>query len=251
LDPLIETYKSFDYQTTIELANNLIADSVGLNLADLCEIHRLKAISYYSLLNMQGSLKSFVEILKIDPDYTLDAEQNSPKIIDYFDEIRLNFGRPPMVSKTEQVTQDSLPVTEKIDSIVMTQSVSSKTLLYSLLLPGLGHVTTNPSPKSWLLFSAGIVMLGSSVYYIVDTNQKEKDYLSAIDKSEIERKYDTYNTSYKRRNFFIIAYSALWIYSQVDVLFFSQNGSYKEPALSFSMNIHNPDQQMITVQVIF
>lgn len=251
LDTLIDTFKSFNYQGTIDMANNLIADSVQLNEADLCEINRLKAISYYSLLNMQGALKSFIEILKINPDYTLNPEHNSPKIIDYFEEIRENFPPPKADYEPEIMTPDSLLINHKIDTDAMTHNISNKTLLYSLLLPGLGHVTTNASPKSWLLFSAGMVMLGSSIYYIVDTNQREKDYLNASDKLEIESKYATYNTSYKRRNFFIMAYAAIWLYSQIDLLFFSQYKSYKEPVLSFNINTLQPYQQMIAIQIIF
>ena len=249
LEPLIDTYKSFDYQSTIDLAYSLIGDSVGLNKTDLCEIHRLKALSYYSLLNMQGALHSFVAILKINPDYTLNPEQNSPKIISYFEEIRINFLSTKAKYEPEKMTQDSLQTTQKIDSIASNNSFSNKTMLYSILLPGLGHITTDPSPKGWLLCSAGMLMLGSSIYYIIDTNRKERDYLNTIDKSEIERKYVDYNTSYKRRNFLIFAYAALWLYSQIDIFFFSQNKNYEEPIIAIGMDMYQPYQQMITIRI--
>lgn len=138
-----------------------------------------------------------------------------------------------------------------MDSLAISRSIMNKSVLYSLLLPGLGHLKRESSTKGWLLFGAGIITLSGSVYYIIDTNQKEKDYLNASKKAEIEYKYETYNTAYKRRNLFIIAYATVWVFSQLDLLFLSQNGKNTSQRITFNMNINPRQQKMLTMQLSF
>ena len=61
------------------------------------------------------------------------------------------------------------------------------------------------------------------VYFVFDTDSKRNDYLNAIEPSLIESNYDKYNTSYKIRNSLIITYAVIWLYSQLDLLVFSDD----------------------------
>jgi len=247
---LIKKYKSFEYQVVIEQADDLIADSTGISAADICEIYRLKALSHYSLLDMDGALNSFVALLKVNPDYSLNPEQNSPKVIAYFDEVRRHFAKQE-VKPEPQLEIAYNEMNQKMDSLEISRSIMNKSVLYSLLLPGLGHLKREPSTKGWLLFGAGIITLSGSVYYIIDTNQKEKEYLNASENAEIEYKYDAYNTSYQRRNFFIIAYVTVWVFSQIDFLFLSQNRKNTSQHITLNMNMTPRHQQMLTMQISF
>jgi hypothetical protein len=56
------------------------------------------------------------------------------------------------------------------------------------------------------------------LYYIIDTGNKRMSYLNAQDPDLISEKYKSYNSSYKMRNISIIVYSAIWLFSQFDIL---------------------------------
>ena len=132
---LINKYKSFEYRAVIEQADDLFADSTGLNTSDICEIYRLKALSHYSLLDMDGALNSFVALLNVKQDYTLDPEHNSPKVIAYFEEVRRHFAERE-VKPEPQLEIAYNEMNQKMDSLEISPSKMNKSLLYSLLLPG-------------------------------------------------------------------------------------------------------------------
>jgi hypothetical protein len=73
------------------------------------------------------------------------------------------------------------------------------------------------------LTSVGAVSLGAAIYYAVDSNTKEKKYLDETDPALIPSLYSKYNTSYKLRNFSLLSFAAVWLYSQIDLLFFSED----------------------------
>ena len=60
--------------------------------------------------------------------------------------------------------------------------------------------------------------LVSGIYYIFLTSKRENDYLNETREIEIERKYNAYNSAYKRRNILLVLYGVIWIYSQYDLL---------------------------------
>jgi len=248
LDPLIGKYKSFDYPGVIKEASIIIADSAVLNTADLCETYRMKAISHYSLSDMPNALKSLIAILKINPGYQLDQMVNSPKIIAYFEEIRKNF------FERNKKDEQEIPVvkSEIKEKTGLPGSISGGTKMpqiYSLFMPGLGHLAIKPSTKGWALFGSGVLTLGLSVYYIVDVNRKEETYLQATNKIEIEQKYNRYNSAYKRRNLTVAAFAAIWLYSQIDFLYFSGNEIKRETTFSFHINFTSSDGPLLNMKV--
>ena len=93
----------------------------------------------------------------------------------------------------------------------------------SILFPGMGHLYLSNNAKGWILTSLNTAALGSMLYFIFDSRNKELDYLEQTEPALINEKYDKYNTSYKIRNTLIITYAVIWIYSQIDLLFFSDD----------------------------
>jgi len=176
-------------------------------------------------------LKSFIEILKIDSQYQLDMVKTSPKIIQYFSTIEENY--------LQQLSTDTLKQIE-----IPTHN-TNHSLPYSLLLPGLGHLKENQKRKGIILTSAGVLSLGSAIFYMIETNKTEKNYLNETDRLEIEDKYEDYNQAYKLRNIFILSYAIIWIYSQLDFIFF--NDSWQTNYVSFKFPSHN--QNRITPQL--
>ena len=240
LEYLKKNYKSFNYKTVIELSNTLLTSKSRFSREDLTQIYTLKAASEYLINEQSDSRKSFIEILKISENYELNTSDYSPKIIEFFSEIKSEFIDLRQFEGTNKNKNNrSLGNSNPSINPIVVRDINSA-IGKSIILPGWGHLSLKNDTKGWLLTSAGVAGLGSMLYYIFDTNNKENDYLSSINSTDIRKNYDKYNTSYKIRNTLIISYAALWIYSQIDLLFISTDLGSKNvtPGIS-KINLKN------------
>ena len=88
----------------------------------------------------------------------------------------------------------------------------------------MGQIYLDNKTKGWITTTVSTINLGALIYFIFDAKSKEDAYLKESNKSLMQQKYNNYNSSYKTRNILIASYVAIWLYSQIDMLFFS-NGS--------------------------
>ena len=182
----------------------------------------MKAISLYTMNKGGAAKQSFIQILKLNPSYKLDSTNTSPKIISFFNNIKVNLADSLARQKPESSRVDTLYLTKKIPDAEH-EAKLKQAMLRSVLLPGLGHLYRGEKVKGWILTSVGAVSLGAAIYYAVDSNTKEKKYLDETDPALIPSLYSKYNTSYKLRNFSLLSFAAVWLYSQIDLLFFSED----------------------------
>jgi hypothetical protein len=77
------------------------------------------------------------------------------------------------------------------------------------------------SLKAWTLTGLSAAAIGSIIYFSIDANKKEELYSKETDPGLIEYRYDNYNRAYQLRNISIAAFAGIWLYSQIDLLFFS------------------------------
>ncbi|MEE9432200.1 MAG: hypothetical protein V3V16_14210, partial [Melioribacteraceae bacterium] len=219
---LSKKYESFEYEKVISLSKKVFNSGEKLERSDSRSVFTMLAVSYFSISQKDSARSEFVKILQMDKNHKLNPQIISPKIISYFEQIKNDFKiifknvpikkEPPkniLVSEPEQITNEK--------SIVQTS------LSRSLLLPGMGHLYLGNKTKGWLLTTASTLTLGSMIYFIIETNNKEALYLSETNLELVKQKYSTYDTSYKIRNSLIISYAVMWLYSQIDLLFFSED----------------------------
>jgi hypothetical protein len=200
----------------------VISTEKNLSESELLEIYRMKATAHYSLWDERSSEKSFREILTIDRNYNLDSTKTSPKIVAFFNQLKQNFNIQPKekISKNKKIDIDSILALEKIKR-ENPISGHRESLTRYLILPGWGHLYLNENTKGWILTSISSAALISTIYFIFDAQQKEKDYLSSTQTTTINELYERYNFSYRMRNISLITYAVLWLYAQADLLFFS------------------------------
>ena len=107
--------------------------------------------------------------------------------------------------------------------------------------------------KGILFMGAGLLTLGSSVYFFIDANNKENKYLNETDPRVIGSRYNDYNSAYKIRNTLIISYIVIWIYTQIDMLLFSRNDdSIENNSTSGQYNIQfNPSFNGFSIRINF
>ena len=221
--------ESFKYSDVIQHANLMLLHKEELSKATLIEVYRMKAIAQFSLPDDKGAKITFINILNIDTSYSLDSSNTSPKIITYFNQIKQNY--------LADLSRQKLPLEVKTDTVIIHDERSAAMLkqavIRSVIFPGLGHFYLDQNLKGITLSSLTVITLSSMIYYIIDSNNKQKDYLNARDDITIQTRYNEYNTSYKLRNISIISLAAVWLYSQIDILFFS---NYNLPDLSGSVS---------------
>lgn len=227
-------FQSLDYHSVIKFADLLLADKTNLSQNDLINLYVMKGVSQYSIGERESSRKCFDEVLKLDANYELNPVVISPKIITFFNDIKNKYGGG------NNLTQQQTPVdsTQNVQYMFpqFDASLYKNSLTRSLILPGWGHLYANQTTKGWILTGASLATAAGMVYYIFDANSKESDYLKASDPVEIQSKYDNYNNSYKIRNTLIISYAVIWIYSQIDLLFFSDDSFIKSGTVNLSLN---------------
>jgi hypothetical protein len=189
--------------------------------------------------------------LKIDDSHDLDPVEISPKIINFFNEIKQDYSA---------VNQEEIPINENMGEdlteeqtyqniINKKNKVYQHSLLRSFAAPGWGHLYLSGSSKGWILTTASTAALGSMLYFIYDANQKETDYLNETNKTLIQEKYDEYNTSYKIRNGLIFTYAAIWLYSQIDLLFFSDDQINQKIQTNFGYFPFKSDQFFLSFRI--
>ncbi len=245
LGELKKTFESFEYNTVIELSDKILETKINLSDEDKIEIYRLKAIAAYSLWNEDLSAKSFTEILKINSNYSLDEIKTSPKIVNFFKKIKIDYLKN--ISQVNRTTEDtiSLVLQQQVEQPKVIQS--GYTPLYTFI-PGYAQIQSGSLTKGWILSSLAAVSLGSMLYFVFDCNSKEEKYLNENQPALIESKYNSYNTAYKSRNISIAAVVAIWLYSQIDFYLFggrSELSSFQSqlkinPHSNHSFEIHLP-----------
>lgn len=241
-DSLALMKKKFDlfkYGDVISIANRLLLKKAPFNRADIIDIYKLKGISHYSLSEDDAAKKSFIEILRMDTSYTFDSTKVSPKIISFFQQVKENYIQQQKEIEARTVVRIDTVYVPQIEYDIEHESRLKNAIARSLLVPGLGHLYLKTNFKSVFLTVLGSASLISSVYFVIKTEEDEKAYVVETDPGIIEKKYDQYNRTFMKRNISLITFGVIWVYSQLDLLFFSNDEQGRTILKNTSMNYDN------------
>jgi len=229
LNALYNKFESFEYDQVINISENLLEKKSLFDQNEVIEIYRIRATAQFSVDNEDSAKSSLREIIALDESYTLDPAKNSPKMINLYEELRYTY----FLERQNQAVQDSMRTAENIkepevfyskSDLIEANTLYRNSIIRSLFLPGWGHLYSGKSSwKGITLTASSIATLSGMIYYIIDSNKKEKTYLQESNKALINDKYDSFNKSYKLRNLLITAFSALWLYTQIDLLYISSD----------------------------
>ena len=237
---LKKEFEGFKYHEVIDNAQLILERKDNLTKEQLIEVYMLKGISHFSLQDDAGAKECFLQILKIDSTFSFDPVKTSPKIISFFNDLKDEFTKEKIRENlAEKIKTDTVFITQKVPVKVPDEELK-QTMIRSIIFPGLGQFYKNEKFKGLLLTSLGAIALTSSIYFIIDSNNKEETYQNAIDKNSIMEKYNSYNTAYKMKNISLISFAAVWLYSQIDALFFPGNAQYPVT----QMNLNNSYYQL-------
>ena len=220
IDTLVRLFESFQYPKVIAACDSLLKNNLTFTEKQLIEIYRVKGISEFSLLEEENAKKSFIAILNLDSEFELDSSSTSPKIIYFFNNVKSKYIDDLNRQKELQTKQGTLYTSRVAQNIAVKENLK-KAMLRSIVLPGMGHIFIGEKTKGLILTSLSAVSFCSMIYLIFNTNKRQNDYQSETDPNLMVERYNDYNNSYKFRNASIITFAVIWLYSQVDILFFT------------------------------
>ena len=250
LQAVQHAYEQFDYAQTTRLARSLLAGRDSLPRPERIAVLTLKGVAEYTLGQEDSAKASFISLLTVDATTTLDANAYSPKIIEFFDQVK--HGYRPAGHSEIALTNSSLTTDSTHSDLI--RHIGPTTYLKSVVLPGWGQLSLDSpgsSTKGWLFGSAAVVAIASSIYYITETNHRESDYLSQTGRAGIATTYDEYSTAYTKRNISLIAFAAIWTAAQIDLIYFSSTGNAGTVGVRFVPLGSSSSAAVITAQYSF
>lgn len=176
--------------------------------AQLTEIHKILALIYYSQNNAVAAKEHFENALSLNPDLTLDPLFVSPKILDYFNQLKLTW---QLKSKRDSETGSEV-------RYLLVQDRRPVAAFRSMILPGWGQIYKGEKRKGLVLSTLWGVGIAGSVVTHLARESAENKYLSETNPSTIQSRYHTFNTLHKLRNNFLIFSAGVWIYSYLDAI---------------------------------
>jgi tetratricopeptide (TPR) repeat protein len=191
-------------------ADNLIA--MALNHIDSFDyLERQQVYTYAALRQFQQgdplrTKEYFLRILELDPNFTLDPVEMSPKIISLFQITKVEYLEAinKRLSRLEQeMTYNPVP-------------------WRSLVFPGWEQWHRGYRLKGSLWAVGGTACLIGTLQAVIRTQNKKSAYKkAAAGPEEINALYREYNQLYKSQFYWSYAYMTIWVASHLDALFFS------------------------------
>ena len=206
LEEIRSAYNQLNYAEAEIKAQAALKEYRRFTLTQLTEIHQILALIYFSQNKVEDAREHFEDALSLTPSLEMDPVLVSPKIVDFFEEIKQS-------QATKQREQNDTGPQVKY---ILVDDPRPAAALRSMLVPGWGQLYKGEKTKGWLLvglWTAGVI--GSAATHIA-REQAEDSYLAETDPAKIESRFDTFNTFHKVRNNLLIFSGGVWLYSYLD-----------------------------------
>lgn len=201
-------YEQLNYEEAERKGLAALEDYQAFSPDELCEIHTILALVYFSENNATEAGQQFRLALDLNPDLELDPLFVSPKIREFFAEIKAAQTYPDVSGSTDgaevryMILQDPRPAAA----------------LRSMVLPGWGQMYKGESRKGIVLTALwGVGVLGTATAHLL-RQSAEDDYLAETDPRQIQNRYDDFNRMHKLRNNLALFAAGLWLVSYLDAI---------------------------------
>lgn len=217
LKDLDKTFTAFQYREVLKKGRFYLGEPY-IQKKDSLAIYTYMLNAAYAIQDTSQARQFILTILKINPQYNMNPATTSPKIIELFDSVKAQ--HPAFPKETSTVKKPAI-----LDTVFVHTGLSPGTTIATLILPGSGHWFRGYSKEGYIRGGISLALLTSTIYSVIHTRQLEIDYLKETRATEMNDRYNTYNTNYKWRNALFAAYIGWSIYNLFDL-------SEKIPALS-------------------
>lgn len=206
LDAMWQAYQELDYTTATDSAEVALQHVEAYTPEELAQIHTLLALIAYSRNQLTEARGQFMSALSLHPNLELDPLLVSPKILDFFAEIR-----------AERSRATAEPTAGEVRYVVL-EDQRVEAALRSMLVPGWGQLHKGDRRKGIVLIGTWGAALGGVALTYAQRQQARQAYEDAATVDEALRRYDTYNRWYRTHNAVLIGVAGVWLYSYVDAL---------------------------------
>lgn len=154
----------------------------------------------------------FTQALKLNPDLLLDPVYVPPLILEIFNEARYEFEESEKTIP-EEMAKD--PAISSIEPVIIPRFC----YLANMVVPGSGFFARKHTTRGAIWFVLEATSVAALVYSYDKMRESRRDYMKASLESELNRKYDRYNTWYKRTWGWGISTGIIYLASQVDLVY--------------------------------
>lgn len=222
LHEIEQAYQSLNFTEAKIKAEAALKDYDRFKVAELTEIHKILGLIYFSQNRRPEARAEFENALSLNPALELDPMMVSPKIMEFFRQV-----------KEDLTAQQNSDVTPRVRYILVSDPRPAAAMR-SMVLPGWGQLYKGEKQKGIVLMSlwtAGAV--GSVITHIVRQNA-QGDYLSATSPDQIEARFDRFSTFHKLRNNLVLFSAGVWLFSYFDAILKGnpENGERQSVSLS-------------------
>jgi tetratricopeptide (TPR) repeat protein len=206
LSEIQKAYEQLNYPEAEIKAKAALNEYQRFSPAQLTEIHKVLGIVYFSQNDSLQSRRHFQQALSINEDLKLDPVYVSPKILEFFEQIK---GDPRTNNGDDIQRKPEL-------RYVLVQDRRPAAALRSMLLPGWGQIYKGEKRKGLALSTLwGVGIAGAVAFHLARANA-EDNYLAEVDPEKIEGRFNTFNRFHKLRNGFLLFSTGVWLYSYID-----------------------------------
>ena len=202
-----QLYNDLRFEEAIENGKELLQNKQVLNKSDLLVIHRYMAYSYFNLSQPDSARAHFLTLLSLDDKIQLDPIRTSPKIIDFFKEVRKEYNQ---IKKSKRL----VPVKEYL----FIEDPRPSAAWRSAVLPGWGQYYKNQHRRAYWFGGAFVVSLTLTAAAWMEEKKYKDLYLKEQNPADIPALYDKYNGWSKTKRVFGYTAAAIWLASFADAL---------------------------------
>lgn len=207
-DKIKQNYNQLNYNDAEKEAVAAIKNYRMFSPDQLVQIHQILGLIYFSQNKPSQARLQFEEALSLNADLKLDPLFVSPKIVEFFENVKREWA----LHQNEQKPQ---PGTVRY---IVLQDPRPSAAIRSMVLPGWGQMYKGQTRRG-LIFSSlwGVGVLGTVLAHIA-RNNAEDDYLAETDPTKIDSRFSTFNNYHKLRNSFFVFSVGVWLVSYLDAV---------------------------------
>ncbi|MCX7995757.1 MAG: tetratricopeptide repeat protein [candidate division WOR-3 bacterium] len=218
LDKAKTSYEQKEYADVIKTLENILPQ---IDKSNMVEVHKYLGFSYARLNDKISAREHFKTLLKLNPHFTLNAQDADSSIIIIINEAK------------KEIAQESG--------------------MCSCFIPGAGQLIKGEDKKGKLIMLGSSLSLISSVLLWIETMNKQQNYLGiGPDSVEyMDEYYSEYNKWFRISVFGSTLFAGIYFYSIFDAIFANTTVKVESNNTNNTNSLHNIIPENISAKVGF
>ena len=211
-------YDAIQFEAAISAADSLLQSSQSFTAREIASLHQYKALAFYNLGEEDSARVNFLSMLSLCPDTELDPGEISPKIIEFYEQIRKDYS---ILTNNQDTVSFSRYVIEK--------DLRPGAAWRSAIIPGWGQFYKGQKTKGIILGGAFWGSFTATIIAAINESDAKQKYVDATEPEDITDAYSTYNQWFKTRRILTLTTAVLWIAAVGDAAL----SAYAAPEIAF------------------